>query len=339
MGRNKSLSPTVRAQIVALKQTGFTERQLANRFGCSKTAVHQAITRYEEQQTFSDRKRAGRPRVTSLRDDMIIRRLVVKSPSSSIRKIRSTLLSHEVNVSSMTVSRRLSKDFNLKSFKPAAKPKLTPTMKKKRLDFAKRHVSWSVEQWSRVLFSDESTVRQFNSRKTHVRRPPGERFNDRYTVMTMKHPPSQMIWGAMSVHGTAGLFFLEKNTTMNGDKYLQLLKDKLELHMGVHNCSIFMHDGAPCHTSKKVKTYLADTGVRVLDWPGNSPDLNPIENLWTLLKNKVAEKQPSSAPDMIAAIKSVWVSEITPDYCKKLIHSMPRRLEAVIKNGGGHTKY
>ena len=99
-----------------------------------------------------------------------------------------------------------------------------------------------------------------------------------------------MIWGAMSKNGAAGLNFLNPGTTMNGAKYKELLNDKLKLHMEVHNTKIFMHDGAPCHRSKTVAEFLKKSTVKTMDWPGNSPDLNPIENLWTYLKDKVAEK-------------------------------------------------
>ena len=126
---------------------------------------------------------------------------------------------------------------------------------------------------------------------------------------------------------------------MNGAKYLDLLKDKLKLHMDVHECNTFMHEGAPCHKAKVVTSYLKKEKVEVLPWPGNSPDLNPIENLWKLLKDKIAEKQPTSAKHLCKIIKEVWVMEMTPAYCQTLIHSMPSRIEAVIKNGGGHTKY
>ena len=81
-------------------------------------------------------------------------------------------------------------------------------MKAKRLCFAKKHAHWTGEEWSKVLFSDESYIRQFVSRKTHVRRPIGERYVERYTKPTIKHPPSLMIWSAMSVNGTARLFAL-----------------------------------------------------------------------------------------------------------------------------------
>ena len=148
-----------------------------------------------------------------------------------------------------------------------------------------------------------------------------------------------MIWGGMSINGTAGLFFLLPGTTMNGQKYLDLLKNKLELHMAVHKCSVFMQDGAPCHRAKIVTPFLKAQKINILDWPGNSPDLNPNENLWTILKNKVSERQPTDANILEQAIKEVWVRDISPAYCRNLVESMPRRLEAVIKAKGGPTTY
>ena len=91
--------------------------------------------------------------------------------------------------------------------------------------------------------------------------------------------------------------------------------------------------------SKNVTTFLKSKKVKVLDWPGNSPDLNPIKNLWMVVKNKVAEKQASSAKELKKAIKEVWVKKITPEYCRKLVESMPKRLNDVIKCKGGCTKY
>ena len=84
----------------------------------------------------------------------------------------------------------------------------------------------------------------------------------------------------MSANGTAGIYFLKPGTTMNGDKHAELLKDKLPTHMPIHQTLIFMHAGAPCHQSKIVKQFLTENHIKILDWPGNSPDLSLIENLW-----------------------------------------------------------
>ena len=97
------------------------------------------------------------------------------------------MLTKGVKVSDMTLSRRLRFDFCLKSQKSAKKPLLTKKMKAKRLEFAKSHQHLITEDWSKVLFSDESTIQQFATRKQNVRRPPGKRYDKKYTVSTMKH--------------------------------------------------------------------------------------------------------------------------------------------------------
>ena len=113
---------------------------------------------------------------------------------------------------------------------------------------------------------------------------------------------------------------------MSGFKYLELLKEKLVLHMDVHNCTIYLRDGAPCHKSRLAHQFLDSQHVKVLDWPGNSPDLNPNENLRALMKAKESEKQSLNLEVLRKVIKEVWVHEISPDYCLNLISSMPRRL-------------
>ena len=107
----------------------------------------------------------------------------------------------------------------------------------------------------------------------------------------------------MSVNGTAALHFLPVGGTMNGSRYVNLLRKKLQLLMAVHQCSVFIDDGAPCHRSKVVHSFLNQQKINMLERPGNSPDLNPIENLWSTMERKVAEQQPSNLLGLQHAIK------------------------------------
>ena len=98
--------------------------------------------------------------------------------------------------------------------------------------------------------------------------------------------------------------------------------------MGINSTTYFQHDGAPCHTAKVVKEWINNQSSFQLlhPWPGNSPDLNPIENCWAKLKEKVALTQIDSYAVLVERIKKIWATQISSDYCKKLVESMPDRI-------------
>ena len=76
----------------------------------------------------------------------------------------------------------------------------------------------------------------------------------------------------------------------------------------------------------------------VLEWPGNSPDLNPIENAWNYMKNKVQEAQPTNINSLKEDLTKLWI-HMDAEYLKKLAESMPNRLRKVIQAKGHMTKY
>jgi hypothetical protein len=83
---------------------------------------------------------------------------------------------------------------------------------------------------------------------------------------------------------------------------------------------------------------VCEKKVNVLDWPAQSPALNPIEHLWSILKRKAQERNPSSFINLKTVIEEEW-AQIDNEITKKLVESMPRRCLAVMKAKGGHTKY
>jgi hypothetical protein len=113
----------------------------------------------------------------------------------------------------------------------------------------------------------------------------------------VKHSDGIMICGSFSRNlGRGGLFFLPKNTTMNGNRYIKVLEDHLCDLYNIHQCNFFMQDSAPCHKAKKVMKWLEDRDIRILVWPGNSPDLNPIENCWNVMKSNLNSYNMPSVP-------------------------------------------
>lgn len=188
------------------------------------------------------------------------------------------------------------------------------------------------------MFSDESTFRLVSGGSKFIRRTATvSRYDAKYTVKTVKHPDSVMVWGAFSGNkGRGGLYFLPKNVTMRAVHYISVLEEHLLNFWHIHECDFFMHDGA--HKAKSVKKFLADHKINVLEWPGNTPDFNPIENAWNHMKNKVEESRPSNINVLKETLKTLWV-HMDADYFKNLAESMPKRMQLVIDSKGDMTKY
>ena len=102
---------------------------------------------------------------------------------------------------------------------------------------------------------------------------------------------------------------------------------------------MFQDDSAPCHRAGQVKTWMQTRKIKQLAWPGNSPDLNPIENCWSKVMKEVRAKRATSKISLMEAIIHVWNHSLDMAYIQKLVESMPDRFQAVIKARGGATKY
>lgn len=343
MGKNSDISSEMVAQMVALRDVGMKQKVIAVRLHIHPSVVCRCLKRHSQTSSFSARKRTGRGRITTARTDALIRRIATITPSATSTFIKSQL-PPEVKISTTTIKRRLHDEFDLKAYRPAAKPMLSTKNIRDRLAFCNHYKSWSVKDWQKVLFSDECMIKQFANYSQHVRRPTGKRYNPRFVVPTVKHSPSLMVWGCISAEGCGNLWFMPPSTTINAHAYLSILQEKLPLSMPRLHCKVFQQDGAPAHNSKLVKQWLAswleDNGLRFLEgWPGNSPDLNVIENCWMMLKKKVADLNPTSLQDLEKKLNIVWTQHITPDYCAGLVKSMPLRIKAVLAAKGAHTKY
>ena len=179
----------------------------------------------------------------------------------------------------------------------------------------------------------------FGNQGPRVWRKIGEAQNARCLKSSVKFPQSVLVWGGMSSAGVGPLCFIK--TRVNAAVYQDILEHFMLSsadHLYGDADFIFQQDWAPAHTAKTTKTWFNDHGITVLDWPANSPDLNPIENLWGIAKRKMKDMRPNNAKELKAAIEASC-SSITPQQCHRLIASMPRRIKAVIHAKGAQTKY
>ena len=131
---------------------------------------------------------------------------------------------------------------------------------------------------------------------------------------------------------------------MDASLYEEILEDEflgtVEFYGMDREDIIFQQDNDPKHTFRHAQKWFKNNAIEVLDWPAQSPDLNPIEHLWSILKFHLAAypDEPPSIQELWRRIEVEW-EKITKDECLKLINSMPRRVAAVLKAKGGYTKY
>lgn len=178
---------------------------------------------------------------------------------------------------------------------------------------------------------------------TFVRRRVGEEFSPECVVPTVKHGGgSIMVWGCMTLSGVGEMFVCEGH--MNSTKYINVLESALlpsfSALFGETNMAgvKFQQDNAPCHKAARTMAWFREKGIELLEWPAQSPDLNPIEHLWGLLKGKIRRHKINTKEELKCRLLQEWNS-IRPEECKKLVSSMPKRISAVIMAKGGPTKY
>ncbi|KAG5668075.1 hypothetical protein PVAND_016030 [Polypedilum vanderplanki] len=184
-----------------------------------------------------------------------------------------------------------------------------------------------------VIFSDESMIQLNNDRSIKTIRTKDEKFYRHCVKGAQKHPIQVMIWSCISSKGIGPIYFV--TGSMNSTQYIHVLESVLQPLLPKwfrrREHFYFQQDGAPCHKAKIVTNTLNKLNLNVLDWCGNAPDFNPIENVWHTLKQEVAKKQPKNLPELKNAIVEVWNGEKVKECAKNAIASMPTRLISCIR--------
>lgn len=335
----KELSEDLRKRIVALHKDGLGYKKIGNTLKLSYNTVAKVLQRFSKTGSTRNTSRQGRPKKLSPRNVRQVQRLTSKNRRMSAGSIATEIAeSRGPSVSAQTIRRTL-QQAGLHGRRPRRKPLLKPAHKKSRKQFAQDKQSKGMDYWNQVLWSDETKINLFGSDGVQrVWRRPGEEYRDDCVLPTVKHGGgSVMVWGCMSAAGTGDMCFIEG--IMNSDMYCDILRQYMIPSLRkLGRKAIFQHDNDPKHTSKMTTACLKKLKVKVMEWPSMSPDLNPIEHLWGVLKRKVEERQVSNIRQLRDVITEEWKA-IPSATCAGLVNSMPRRIQSVLDNNGAHTKY
>jgi transposase len=327
-----------------LIERGWSVRAIAGVLGVPTSTAQDAVASVRHQYGLPARNMGGRPRILSTQDVRQLSRMIVRGSFRTWRAVADAFFDNcNIRLSASTV-RRYCGEIGLRSRALLRSPPLTKATMSKRLAWAKRHLAWGDKEWGQVVWSDESAFRLYriDGRARIIRQDGAQPRPQDYQIRAHTGGGCIHVWGCMTSHGVGVLIRLEG--TINAANYIEqvvtsALPESLARLRLRRDRVLFMQDNAAAHKANTTKTALKDAGIKILDWPAFSPDLNPIENLWDFLKWEVGKMpQAHSLNELWAQVHTAW-HNITPDLCESLVDSLPRRLAAVKKAKGGATKY
>jgi len=328
-------------EVIRLLNDGLSERAIAARVDVSNGTVNKIVQSFLPSHS---KPKAGRPALLTSREKTFCVHKITRGRKENAVQV-SLSLEEELGVrASPSTVRRALKEAGLCATEKPKKPLLSEANRRKRLAFAKRHQHWTIDDWRRVVWSDETKINRFCSdgRKWAWIRD-GEQIQAKHVKLTVKHGGGNIkVWSCITYDGVGWLTQIED--TMDSLLYREILQDELtrtleEYHLDPGSV-IFQHDNDPKHTSKLVREWLDGQEFETMIWPPQSPDLNPIEHMWAWLKGRLNEYEtaPKGIKELFDRVGQTWYG-FTKEECRKVINTMPERCQAVIKAKGGWTDY
>uniref|UniRef100_A0A3B4Z7B4 Transposase Tc1-like domain-containing protein n=1 Tax=Stegastes partitus TaxID=144197 RepID=A0A3B4Z7B4_9TELE len=265
-------------------------------------------------------------------------RLVRADRKATVTQITTRYNRGMQNSISERTTRRTLRRMGYSSRRPHRVPLLSAKNRKLRLQFAQAHQNWTIEE--NVAWSDESRfLLRHSDGRVRIWRQQHESMDPSCLVSTVQAGGGGvMVWGIFSWHTLGPLVPIEHR--VNATVYLSIVAGHVHPFMTTVYPSIdgyFQQDNAPCHKAPIISDWFLehDNEFTVLQWPPQSPDLNPIEHLWDVVEReiRIMDVQPTNLQQLRVAIMSIW-SKISEECFQYLVESMPQRIKAVLKAKG-----
>ena len=329
--RNSNSMKTRRSTILHFWNNG--ERSAAKISRLTKIPIRTVtydIKKIKEQGTIEDRPRTGRPRKIGASDNIALGQWIRRDNETTSKELAQKLLCERgLNVSVWTVRRQLNR-LGYKSTLPRGTPMLTQEQKDARVQWAVQHKN---DDWSRTVFTDETCYQLFrNTIRRWSLNPSAE------VKRIPKNRQKIMAWGGISVKGLIG--YHSFTTIMDGPYFVRILHDHLvpNARKQFGRRWRLQMDNDPKHTSRVAKEFLSREVPEVIDWPSNSPDANPVENLWSIIKRRVEKRRPANLEELNNFLHEEW-NNIDTSLLSCLINSMKTRCLALIESKGERINY
>ncbi len=322
------------------KYENISLQQISKLTCSSRTMVKCLFEKFEQTGDIIDKSRSGRPTIVSDREKRIIINYVKMNKTCTLGQIK---MDNDLQASRNTILRVINNE-GIISKTMQKKFYIPDNGVKARKIFAETYLSFNTDFWMRVVWSDEANF---------VYGGPGQKitvwinFDEDYIPKNVSETSTKFglfstgVWGCFLGNGQRYITFYDGR--INSEDYINILEEyfvpNLKATRGKYR-PILQQDNARCHTAKATTNYFKENNIKTLDWPPYSPDLNPIENIWSLIKRNLSKytSKYENKKQFQKHIEKLFY-DIPDSTLKNLSCSLPNRLQSVLDNKGRWIDY